>query len=98
MYQLTFSANEHEVVSSVSRFPSAQSVENNCARLLNPTQLLRRRESFLEHVSMTSEQIRRNSDTFLTGMHLAVITGVRFCTENLYVVCCLCDIMAHHTL
>ncbi len=33
------------------------------------------------HVSMTSEQGGRNLDIFLTGMHLAVITGDRFCTD-----------------
>ncbi len=62
-----------------SCFLSEQLVESNCVRLLNPTQPPRRRESFLAHISMTSEQGGRNSDTFLTGMHLAVITGDRFC-------------------
>ncbi|KAL0177028.1 hypothetical protein M9458_025922, partial [Cirrhinus mrigala] len=46
-------------------------------RLLNPTQPPRHRQSFLAHISMTSEQGGRNSDTFLTGMHLVVITGDR---------------------
>ncbi|KAI2664976.1 Glutathione S-transferase theta-1 [Labeo rohita] len=64
-----------------SCFWSAQSVEGYCTRLLNPTQPPRRRESFLAHVSMTSEQGGRNSDTFITSMHLAVITSDRFCAE-----------------
>ena len=85
MYQLTFSANEHEAVSSVSRFPScfriAQSVESNCARLQNPTGAPCARERFLTYVSMTSEQGGPHSDTFLTGMHLALITGDRFCAD-----------------
>ncbi len=51
---------------------------SNCARLHNQTQPPRRRKVFLAHISMTSEQSERNSDTFLTGMHLAVITGDRF--------------------
>jgi len=38
-------------------------------------------ESFLTQVSMTSEQGSPHSDTFLTGMHLAVINGDRFCTD-----------------
>jgi len=33
------------------------------------------------YVIMTSEQGGCNSDTFLTGMHLAVITGDRFCAD-----------------
>ncbi len=36
----------------------------DCARLHNPMQPPRCRKSFLAHVSMTSEQGRRNSDTF----------------------------------
>ncbi len=33
------------------------------------------------YVIMTSEQGGCNSDTFLTGMHLVVITGDRFCAD-----------------
>ncbi|KAL0204033.1 hypothetical protein M9458_002051, partial [Cirrhinus mrigala] len=60
------------------RFPSCFCY---CARLLNPTQPPRNRQCFLAHVSMTSEQGGLNSDTFLTAMHLVVITGDRFCAD-----------------
>ncbi len=54
---------------------------SNCTRLRNPTQLPHCHDHFLALVSMTSEQVGRNSDTFLTGMHLAVITGKWFCAD-----------------
>jgi len=37
--------------------------------------------SFLTYVGMTSEPGGALSDTFLTAMHLALITGDRFCAE-----------------
>ncbi len=38
-------------------------------------------QEFFGNFSLTPEQGGRNSDTFLTGMHLAVITGDQFCVD-----------------
>ncbi len=57
---------------TVSRFPSCTAGEE---QLRSTARLTRCRERLLAYVGMTSEQGGLPSDTFLTGMHLAVVIG-----------------------
>ncbi len=75
------------LISAVGREQLRATAQSSCVHtssnfdMPHPVANGRCRESFLAHVSMTSEQGGRNSDAFLTGMHLAVITGDRFCAD-----------------